>query len=105
MSGMGLGPCGLSTRSGSTATDRADVGRVGRPRAREAADAQQAAVDAAVAEALQEQAVAQASAIPVEAPAVDGDDLLAKLEKLADLKAAGVLDDAEFAAPKAQLLA
>ncbi len=72
-----------------------------------ATDAQQAAVDAAVAEALQEQAAtqaAQATSVPAEAPAADDDDLLAKLERLADLKAAGVLDDAEFAAAKAQLL-
>ena len=39
------------------------------------------------------------------APAAGGDDLMAELSKLADLKAAGVLTDAEFAAAKAKLLA
>jgi len=32
------------------------------------------------------------------------DDLMDQLQKLADMKAAGVLDDAEFAAAKAKLL-
>ncbi len=40
---------------------------------------------------------------PAAAPA--GDDLMGELTKLADLKAAGVLTDAEFAAAKAKLLA
>jgi len=39
------------------------------------------------------------------APAAGGSDLMAELSKLADLKAAGVLTDAEFAAAKAKLLA
>ena len=38
-----------------------------------------------------------------DAPA--GDDLIAKLTQLGDLKAAGVLSEAEFAAAKAKLLA
>ncbi len=33
------------------------------------------------------------------------DDLIAKLQQLADLKAQGILDDAEFASAKAKLLA
>ncbi|MBY5162711.1 SHOCT domain-containing protein [Salsipaludibacter albus] len=42
---------------------------------------------------------------PAPAPtAGGGDDVLAKLQQLADLKAQGILDDAEFAAAKAQLL-
>jgi hypothetical protein len=45
-----------------------------------------------------------APAAPAAAPAA-GDDLMAKLQQLADLKAAGILDDAEFAAAKAKLLA
>jgi hypothetical protein len=44
-----------------------------------------------------------APAAPAAAPA--GDDLMAQLSKLADLKAAGVLSDEEFAAAKAKLLA
>jgi len=39
------------------------------------------------------------------APAAGGDDMMAQLSKLADLKAAGVLSDEEFAAAKAKLLA
>jgi hypothetical protein len=41
---------------------------------------------------------------PAAAPAAGG-DLMAELTKLADLKAAGVLTDEEFAAAKAKLLA
>ena len=55
------------------------------------------------AQAAQAQAAQQAPAAPV--PAGGENDLLAQLEKLGQLKAAGVLDDAEFAAAKAQLLA
>jgi hypothetical protein len=43
-----------------------------------------------------------APAAPAAAPAED--DLMAQLSKLADLKAAGVLSDEEFAAAKAKLL-
>lgn len=39
-----------------------------------------------------------------EAPAGDGDDLVSRLHKLADLKAMGVLTDKEFAAAKSKLL-
>jgi membrane protease subunit (stomatin/prohibitin family) len=52
----------------------------------------------------QQQALAaqQAAAAAAAAPQVD---LVAELSKLADLKAAGVLSDAEFEAAKAKLLA
>jgi hypothetical protein len=43
------------------------------------------------------------AAAPPAAPA--GNDLMAELQQLADMKAAGILDDAEFAAAKAKLLA
>jgi hypothetical protein len=49
-----------------------------------------------------QQAVAPAAAA---APAAGGTDIVAELEKLQSLKAAGILDDAEFAAAKAKLLA
>lgn len=39
-----------------------------------------------------------------EAPAGDGDDLVSRLHRLADLKAMGVLTDKEFAAAKSKLL-
>jgi hypothetical protein len=49
--------------------------------------------------------LAAAQATPaVEVAPSGGDDLMAQLSKLADLKAAGILDDAEFAAAKAKLL-
>ena len=38
------------------------------------------------------------------APAGGGDDLMSQLQRLADMKTAGLLDDAEFAAAKAKLL-
>lgn len=65
--------------------------------------AQQAAIDAAVAQQL---AAAQASPPPpAPAAAAPTDSLMDELGKLADLKAAGVLTDEEFAAAKAKLLA
>lgn len=49
---------------------------------------------------------AQQAQAPAPAPAAaGGDDLAAQLTKLADLKAAGVLSDEEFADAKAKLLA
>ncbi|SKC71676.1 SHOCT domain-containing protein [Krasilnikoviella flava] len=47
---------------------------------------------------LQAQQQAQVTAAPAE------DDLISQLKQLGDLKAAGVLSDAEFAAAKAKLL-
>jgi hypothetical protein len=50
-------------------------------------------------------AAAPAAAAPAAAPApAGGDDLMAQLEKLAQLKAAGVLSEEEFTAAKAKLL-
>lgn len=43
-------------------------------------------------------------AAPTAAPAGPSDDLMSQLQQLADLKAAGILDDAEFAAAKAKIL-
>jgi Short C-terminal domain len=63
---------------------------------------QQQAYDAGAADA---QAAAAAAAAPPPAPAAAPVDVTAELMKLADLKAAGVLTDAEFAAAKAKLLA
>jgi hypothetical protein len=63
---------------------------------------QQAQIDAAAQRAV----AAQQAAAPAPAPAAPagGTDLIAELQKLAALKDAGVLDDAEFAAAKAKLL-
>jgi hypothetical protein len=63
---------------------------------------QQARADqAAQAAAYQQQ---QQYAPPPADTADDDDDLTAKLQKLADLRSAGVLSDSEFAAAKARIL-
>jgi cell pole-organizing protein PopZ len=69
--------------------------------------AQQAAYDsqAQVADMQAQLAAMQAQqAPPPPAAAAGGEDLMAQLKQLGDLKAAGILDDAEFAAAKAKLL-
>lgn len=65
---------------------------------------QQAQIDTA-AQAAAAQVAAQAPAAPVAAPAAPAIDLVGELQKLAALKDAGVLSDAEFQAAKAKLLA
>ncbi|NGN69908.1 SHOCT domain-containing protein [Streptomyces sp. A7024] len=57
-----------------------------------------------VAEAQQQQYAAQAPAQPAPAPPA-ADDRIEQLSKLAELKAQGILTDAEFAAEKARILA
>lgn len=54
--------------------------------------------------AQQDAAAQQAAAAPAAPAPAAGDDMMAQLSQLADLKAAGVLDDAEFAAAKAKIL-
>ena len=61
--------------------------------------AQVASLQAQVAPPPPPPAAAPAPAAPA------GDDLMAKLQQLGEMKAAGILDDAEFAAAKAKLLA
>lgn len=51
---------------------------------------------------IEQQQMQQAPAAPQ--PSAAGDDLIARLEELGQLHASGVLDDAEFAAAKQQLL-
>ncbi len=46
----------------------------------------------------------QSEAQPAVAPAPAADDMMGQLQKLADMKTAGLLTDAEFAAAKAKLL-
>jgi hypothetical protein len=60
--------------------------------------------------AAYEQAAAQQQASPQQAPAPQQppgrqDDLMAQLQRLADMRQQGLLDDQEFAAAKAKLLA
>jgi hypothetical protein len=74
-------------------------------KAQQAADAQayqQMQQQQAMEAAAQQAAAQQAAAAPAAAPA--GGDTVAELQKLADLKAQGVLTDEEFAAAKAKLL-
>jgi hypothetical protein len=70
--------------------------------------ANQAAEQQAEQQAVYDQgyAAAQQTAAPQPAAAAPapGNDLTAELEKLASLKAAGILTDAEFAAAKSKLL-
>lgn len=61
------------------------------------AAAQQAAIDKGVEERLAAQPAPAA-------PAAGGDDIVAQLQKLADMKSQGLLSDAEFAAMKSKLL-
>jgi len=84
--------------------------------AAQAADQQAAQLQQQQAEAYQQQMAAQQAAAyqqqmaaqqaaPAPAPAAPaGDDMVAQLKQLADLKAAGILSDEEFAAAKAKLL-
>jgi hypothetical protein len=64
----------------------------------------QAVYDAGVAAAQQAAAAPATAPAPAAAPA-GGEDLMAQLKQLGDLKAAGVLTEEEFAAAKAKLLA
>jgi len=67
-----------------------------------AADQQQQMVDQAAAQAA---AQVQAQQAPAAAAAPAGPDRLTKLKELGELKASGVLSDAEFQAEKARILA
>lgn len=72
----------------------------------QATSAELASTQAQLAELQAQQAAAAPPPPPPPAPAAaGGDDLMAKLQSLADMHAAGVLDDAEFSAAKARLLA
>jgi hypothetical protein len=69
-----------------------------------AAQQQQAMVDQAAAQAAAQVQAQQAAAAPA-APAPSAtDDAMAQIQKLGELKAAGLLTDDEFAAAKAKVL-
>ena len=98
--------------SGSVQSAQHQKAAAAQSAAEQRAAEQQAAADSqAQIAALQAQvgALQPPAAAPPEAPAAPapagGNDLLAQLERLAALKSAGVLDDAEFSAAKARLLA
>jgi len=65
---------------------------------------QQAAMQAQMQAAAQQAAAQQAAAAPPAPAAPATDDPIAKLKELADLKAAGVLTEDEFALMKAKIL-
>jgi hypothetical protein len=76
-----------------------------------AAEMQQEQMKAEIRSEMEAEAAAAAAppppapaAAPAPAPAPAADDTMAKLQQLADMKAQGVLTDAEFAAAKAKLL-
>jgi len=79
-------------------TAQATAGAVARRQAERAAPPQQYAAPPSAA------APAPAPVAAAPAPAADGDDIVAKIERLAALHASGVLTDAEFAAAKAAAL-
>lgn len=102
---------------------RRGIGRIGRPRligtmARTAVVVgtatavagsvsnrqQDKAQQAADAQAYEQQQAAPLPPPPAATPAAGGDDIIAQLERLAELKAQGILTDEEFAAAKANLL-
>ncbi len=65
---------------------------------------QQAQIDAAAQAAAAQYAAPPPPAPAAPAPPAGGADIVAELQKLASLKEAGILSDAEFAAAKAKLL-
>lgn len=106
------GLIGLAARTAVVAgTATAVSGSMQRSQAGKAAEQQQAAAyqaqqqEAAMQAAAQQAVAAQQAAAPA-APAAPagGIDIVAEIQKLAALKDAGILDDAEFAAAKAKLL-
>jgi len=77
------------------------AGKAEQEAANQAAFESQAQLDALQAQQAQQAPAPQ----PVAAPAPAADDTLGQLQRLADMKTAGLLTDAEFAAAKAKLLA
>jgi hypothetical protein len=102
---------GVARTAAIAGTATAVSNRVSRRQANKwaAQDEQQAAQEdqAAKAQAYdQQQAQQPAYAPPPQAPAAPAqDDMLTQLQKLGELKAAGVLTEEEFAAQKAKILA
>ncbi len=106
------GLIGLAARtavvSGTATAMSGSVARKQAAKAREEAEIAELRQQAAAAAAPTPPAPpAPPAAVPAAAPAPagGGDDLIAKIGQLAQLHAAGVLSDEEFAAAKAKLLA
>lgn len=100
------GLIGLAARTAVVAGTANAVGN--RAQARQARSAQ-AQAEAEQYEAAQQQAAADAVAAqgapPPPPAAASGVDVVAELQKLGEMKQQGLLDDSEFAAAKAKLLA
>lgn len=105
MPGLIRGVARTAVIAGTATAVSGNVAR--RQQGRWAAKEQQAQADA-YAQQQYQQAQQQAAAPPPPpppAPAAPQVDLVAELQKLADLKAAGILSEEEFQAAKAKLLA
>jgi Short C-terminal domain len=98
-----VGRPGLIGTMARTAVVAGTAGAVVHRQQRKYAAQDQQAADAAAYQEMQAQQAAAAAAPPAAAaPAVD---TTAELQKLADLKAQGILTEEEFAAQKAKILA
>ena len=93
---------GVARTAAIAGTATAVSGRVQRRQAEKFA-ARDANIYAQREQAYEQQVAPQAAPAPAPAPA--GDDKLDQLQKLGDLKAQGILTDAEFEAQKAKILA
>jgi hypothetical protein len=99
-----VGRPGLVGTMARTAVVAGTAGAVHHRQERRWAEKEQQEYEAAGYQDMQAQQAAAAAAPPPAAPAA-APDMTAELQKLADLKASGVLTDEEFAAAKAKLLA
>ncbi len=85
--------------AGTATAVSGNVARSQQQTAQHQAAVKQAQVDQAVQQALSQQQPA-----PPPPPAAGGTDLVAQLQQLADLRATGMLSEADFEAAKARLL-
>jgi hypothetical protein len=98
-----MGRPGLVGTMARTAVVAGTAGAVHHRQQRRYAEQDQKEYEAAAYE--QQQAQQAAAAAPLPPPAAAAPDMTTELQKLADLKASGVLTEEEFAAAKAKLLA
>lgn len=92
--------------SGAVSGSQQQKAAAAQQQAQNEAAQQQAQIDAAAQQAVAAQMAAQApaaEAAPAAAPAVT-DDVITQLQKLGELRAAGVLSEEEFTALKAKLI-
>ena len=91
--------------AGTATAVSGNVARNQQQAAQQQAWAKQAQVDAAVQQSLaQQQAMQQQQATQLPPPVPAGNDLVSQLQQLAELRAAGVLSEADFETAKARLL-